>query len=67
MMFLLMSLSLAVFLTVSSIEHDINSHQLRLSVRDLQFATSCEYTIGQMEVLNLVRRVSVWFLFFCRV
>lgn len=51
---------LASFLVAVSlaIEHGVTTNHLRISIRDhgLQFVSSCEYSIGQIEVLNLVRK-----------
>jgi hypothetical protein len=51
------SLLLLVAATVLGIEHGVTTNHLRISIRDhsLQFASSCEYSIGQIEILNLVR------------
>jgi hypothetical protein len=50
-----------LWVAVLGIEHGVTTNHLRISIRDhsLQFASSCEYSIGQIEILNLVRFFSI--------
>lgn len=54
-------------MVVLAVEYGVTSNQLRVSIRNshmLQDAPSCQHSIGQIELLNLVRAFSGYYYLF---